>query len=264
MVVAVVVGHALHVPGIRERAVAGDTRGPIEEIEHLIVPGAGDVVGADVVEPEGNRVPVVASEVHLAPAVPLVLIDVGAAEREVLPELVLDVERDLVAVRGLEIPIHPNEPGASLRSQESPELGRRRERAVRSRIEDPVSVEIREPIYALGRTDRVLVRTDVRGGVEVEPSVEPLHHGLAFARQVVGETETWPEGREGHDVGLAGRDRREEIALLRREALLGVADAVPVEAQAEVQREAVVDGPGVLRVERDVPNVSSIPSFGVL
>ena len=154
-----------------------------------IVRVAEDPVRPAIGHLHGNSLSVHARAIDLLPLVSHVLVDVREACGEPFTQLLLEVRRELVAIRALEVRIDRDEAAAALRRDEVAQLLRL--------VQQPIAIQValrgsggsarHELIAQLGEPDRVLIVGNDVGRIEVEAAEETLHDRLAVAAEVVGE-----------------------------------------------------------------------------
>ena len=186
---------------------------------------------------------------------------VGRAERDIGTDGHVHAKRDVVAVWPVRIGVvhRTGSAGESLEAGEI-ELRAVHESAGRPEVHKPVAVKVVPT--DVGRRAGVRVRAPREGaaGLGVVATPTTLQGGAAVTEEVVGEAQPradvhWPI-RESADLGVHRKDcvrlelLRKSGPGSRRAALHGDVAIDAVETDADVQRQAVADGPGVLRVER--------------
>ena len=191
---------------VREHAIL-ECRGPIHQVDRrAIVRIARNAVGSRIGGGERHRVGVDAGDVHDGPFVAQVLVNVGRAGRQPLPDLLFEVCRHLVTVGAFEVGIDRDRSraGRADRTQKRPQLLRV--------VELKVAVQVVPAVTELPAAHGIRLCGDrVRRGVEIEAAVKTLHDALAVSLEVVRETDARSKRVRCRDPGFGDRAGREEI-----------------------------------------------------
>ena len=230
----------------------------IRELKRLVVRSAVAAIQSWIDQRDRRRKPVDTVRIDVVPLVADVLVDVRHTAREARGDLLLEMRGELFAVRSLQVRVDGDSAGGGIeRSDESADLLRA--------IDEPVAVQIVEPVARTQAADRVLDIGHRVGRVEVKAAVKRFDDRLSLAGDVVRETGA-RRGRRGARNGTAFDSPRAEQArearipgqcgnAFGRNILIRPAVGVVLDPEAEIQRQLPVHLPRVVGIRGAIVHV---------